>query len=42
MFLGNGTDSAQLHNPSYDFNDANLLLGAKLHANIIRRRLFRA
>lgn len=40
MFLGNGTDSAQLHNASYDFNDASLLLGAKLHANIIRKRLF--
>jgi hippurate hydrolase len=39
MFLGNGTESAPLHNPHYDFNDASLLLGARLHASVVRRRL---
>lgn len=38
-FLGNGEDSAPLHNPRYDFNDASLLLGARWHASIARRRL---
>jgi hippurate hydrolase len=39
MFLGNGVDSALLHNPSFDFNDASLSLGARLHASIARRRV---
>jgi hippurate hydrolase len=39
MFLGNGTESAPLHNPHYDFNDASLLLGARQHASVVRRRL---
>ncbi|EJC82906.1 amidohydrolase [Rhizobium leguminosarum bv. trifolii WSM2297] len=39
VFLGNGEDSAPLHNPNYDFNDAGLLHGAKFHAGIVRRRL---
>jgi hippurate hydrolase len=38
-FVGNGTDSAPLHNPEYDFNDAALIHGAQLHAAIARRRL---
>lgn len=38
LFTGNG-DSAPLHNPRYDFNDAGLLHGARLHAAIVRRRL---
>ncbi|QDL93338.1 amidohydrolase [Paroceanicella profunda] len=38
-FLGNGVDSAPLHNPSYDFNDDLLLTGAGLFAAIARRRL---
>lgn len=38
-FVGNGEGSAPLHNPGYDFNDAGLLHGARLHAAIIRRRL---
>lgn len=39
VFLGNGTDSPPLHNPTYDFNDAGLLPGADFHTGIIRRRL---
>ena len=38
-FIGNGTDSAPLHNPTYDFNDEGLLLGARYHAAIARQRL---
>jgi len=37
--LGNGTDSAPLHNPTYDFNDAGLLHGARFHREIVRHRL---
>lgn len=29
IWLGNGEDSASLHNPKYDFNDANLPLGMR-------------
>jgi amidohydrolase len=39
IFLGNGEDSAPLHNPNYDFNDEGLLHGANFHAAIVRRRL---
>ncbi|AOF93889.1 M20 aminoacylase family protein [Sinorhizobium sp. RAC02] len=39
VFLGNGTESAPLHNPGYDFNDEGLLHGADFHAGIVRRRL---
>lgn len=39
VFLGNGRDSAPLHNPAYDFNDEGLLHGANFHASIVRRRL---
>ncbi|HWT58209.1 MAG TPA: M20 aminoacylase family protein [Rhizobium sp.] len=39
VFLGNGEDSAPLHNPNYDFNDAGLIHGANFHASIVRRRL---
>ena len=38
-FIGNGVDAPPLHNPSYDFDDANLLAGARFHAAIARRRL---
>jgi len=38
-FIGNGVDAPPLHNPSYDFDDANLLAGARFHAAIVRRRL---
>jgi amidohydrolase len=39
VFLGNGTGSAPLHNPGYDFNDEGLLHGVDFHAGIARRRL---
>jgi hippurate hydrolase len=38
-FIGNGVDAPPLHNPRYDFDDANLLIGARFHAAIARRRL---
>jgi amidohydrolase len=38
-FLGNGKDSAPLHNSSYDFNDDGLMHGVNFHAAIVRRRL---
>lgn len=37
--LGNGENSAPLHNPKYDFNDGGLIYGVKTHAAIVRRRL---
>ena len=37
--LGNGVDSAALHNPSYDFNDASLTTGAALWARLAERYL---
>lgn len=39
VFVGNGEDSAPLHNPTFDFNDAGLLHGAAFHVAITRRRL---
>ncbi|PSJ63088.1 M20 aminoacylase family protein [Pseudaminobacter soli (ex Li et al. 2025)] len=39
VFLGNGVDSAPLHNPNYDFNDDGLIHGASFHVGIARRRL---
>ncbi|THK37191.1 amidohydrolase [Ensifer sp. MPMI2T] len=39
VFLGNGRDSAPLHNPTYDFNDAGLIHGTRFHAAIVKRRL---
>ncbi|WP_331374628.1 M20 aminoacylase family protein [Sinorhizobium chiapasense] len=39
VFLGNGRDSAPLHNPTYDFNDAGLVHGARFHAAIVKQRL---
>ncbi|HET9555153.1 MAG TPA: amidohydrolase [Anaeromyxobacteraceae bacterium] len=38
-FLGNGVTAPPLHNPAYDFDDAILLDGARVHAAIVRRRL---
>jgi hippurate hydrolase len=38
-FLGNGLDAPPLHSPRYDFDDANLEAGARVHAAIARRRL---
>ena len=39
LFIGNGENSAPLHHPAYDFNDAALVHGAEVHAAIARRRL---
>jgi len=39
VFLGNGKESAPLHNPTYDFNDEGLVHGMRFHAGIVRRRL---
>ena len=39
--IGNGEDSAPVHNPYYDFNDDALPLGAALYARIAERRLAR-
>ncbi|MEP9373602.1 M20 aminoacylase family protein [Mesorhizobium sp. KR1-2] len=39
VFLGNGLDSAPLHNPNYDFNDDGLVHGVRFHVGITRRRL---
>ncbi len=39
LFIGNGEQSAPLHHPAYDFNDAALMHGARVHAAIARRRL---
>jgi amidohydrolase len=39
VFVGNGEQSAPLHNPAYDFNDQGLLHGARFHAAIARQRL---
>lgn len=38
-FIGNGEESAPLHNPTYDFNDAALLGGMGFHVAIVRHRL---
>ena len=38
-FLGAGEAGPPLHNPTYDFNDAILLDGARVFAGIARRRL---
>lgn len=38
-YVGNGEDSAPLHNPRYDFDDGGLIHGARYHAAIARRRL---
>jgi hippurate hydrolase len=39
VFLGNGTDSAPLHNPAFDFNDDALGHGTRYHVELVRRRL---
>lgn len=38
-FIGNGEDSAPLHNPTYDFNDDALLHGARVFVGIAHQRL---
>jgi hippurate hydrolase len=37
--LGNGVDSAMLHNPKYDFNDESLTVGAAMWARLAERFL---
>lgn len=37
--LGNGTDGAMLHNGQYDFNDANLAIGATFWTRLVERFL---
>jgi hippurate hydrolase len=37
--IGNGEDSAPLHNDRYDFNDAAIPLGAGLYATLVERKL---
>ena len=39
VFVGNGKDSAPLHNAAYDFNDDGILYGARFYAATIRQRL---
>lgn len=39
IFLGNGKESAPLHNPNYNFDDSALPHGAGFHVGIVRRRL---
>jgi amidohydrolase len=39
--LGNGEDSAPVHNPRYNFNDAAIPFGSALFARIVERRLGR-
>jgi metal-dependent amidase/aminoacylase/carboxypeptidase family protein len=41
LFIGNGEDSAPLHNPTYDFNDGALAHGAQVFTAIVRHRLGR-
>ena len=44
IHVGNGTDSeggCEVHNPSYDFNDAALPYGAGLLAALVERKLAR-
>lgn len=39
LFIGNGENSAPLHNPAFDFNDKALMHGTNLHVAIARHRL---
>ncbi|MBU2534002.1 MAG: amidohydrolase [Alphaproteobacteria bacterium] len=39
--IGNGEDSAPVHNPHYNFNDEALPLGAALYARVAERKLSR-
>ncbi|WP_370678693.1 M20 aminoacylase family protein [Comamonas sp. GB3 AK4-5] len=39
IWLGNGEDSASLHNPQYDFNDANLPLGMRYWVALVQALL---
>ena len=37
--IGNGEDSAPVHNDRYDFNDAAIPLGAGLYATLVEQKL---
>jgi hippurate hydrolase len=37
--LGNGEDSAPVHNPAYNFNDAAIPYGVALYARVVERKL---
>jgi hippurate hydrolase len=37
--IGNGEESAPLHNDRYDFNDATIPIGAGLYATLVERKL---
>ena len=39
IWLGNGEESASLHNPKYDFNDANLPLGMRYWVALVQALL---
>jgi len=39
LLLGNGDESAPIHNPKYDFNDAAIPYGASFYASIVEREL---
>ena len=39
VFIGNGEDSAPLHNPNYDFNDESLKSGTQYLVSLARSRL---
>ncbi len=39
LLLGNGQDSAPLHAPDFDFNDANVEAGARFWTELVRHRL---
>ena len=39
IWMGNGEDSASLHNPRYDFNDALLPLGTRYWVELVRALL---
>lgn len=39
LLMGNGEDSAPLHAPTFDFNDAALPIGAAFWAELVRQRL---
>ena len=39
IWLGNGEDSASLHNPHYDFNDAATPIGVSYWTSLVRQLL---
>ena len=39
VWIGNGTESAKLHNPRYDFNDDILTIGASYWASLVETTL---